>query len=71
MTNRIVKTRYDDDSAVTILNPLSSEHSGKLIVIFEDAYGDFDMNMMTEEAVMMNHNITEKELEEFKNDEQS
>lgn len=73
MTNRIVKTKYDDDSdsAVTILKPLSSEHENKLIVIFEDAYGEFGINLMTEKAVMINHNLTEEELKEFKDDEQA
>jgi len=71
MTNRVVKTKYDEDNAVTILKPLSSEHDGKLIVIFEDAYGDFGINLMTEKGVMNNYQITEKEIEEFKSDEQA
>jgi hypothetical protein len=70
MTNRVVKTKYDDEgSAVTILKPLSSEHENKLIVIYEDAYGEFGINLMTERAIINNHHVTEEELEEFKNDE--
>lgn len=71
MTNRVVKTKYDEDNAVTILKPLSSEHEGKLIVVFEDAYGDLNMNLMTEDAVKLNYYVTDEEIEDFKKDEQA
>ena len=70
MTNRVVRTKYDDEgSAITILKPLSSEHENKLIVIYEDAYGEFGINLMTDRAVMNNYNVTEEELKEFKDEE--
>ena len=69
MTERLVKTKYNDDSAITLLNPLSNEHENKLIVIFEDAYGSIEMNLMTDKAIIMNYDITKEELVKFRNNE--
>ena len=47
---------YDDDSAMTLLKPISEEYNNQLLVIYEDAYGEavletiagFDIKLLRE-----------------------
>ena len=40
-------TVYIDDMALTFMKPLSGEHEGKLLKVYEDAYGDLQSEYMT------------------------
>ena len=39
-------TVYIEDMAYTFMKPLSGEHEGKLLKIYEDAYGDMQSEYM-------------------------
>jgi len=40
MNTRKAITIYDEDSAMTLVKPLSGQYSNQLFVIHEDAYGE-------------------------------
>lgn len=47
----------DDAYTLTLMKPASSEYNGKLIVIYEDAFGDVNLNIMTPQAIFKNYGV--------------
>jgi hypothetical protein len=44
-------TIYNDDTAFTFIKPLSADHEGELIMLFEDAYGDMNTKYLRIEEI--------------------
>ena len=58
----------EDESMITIMKPMSGMFSGRLLVIFEDAFGEVDTKIMTIQGIMKNYlpnSVTKNELELF------
>lgn len=58
-------TLHIDDTAYTFMMPLSAEHNGKLLKIYEDAYGDMNTCFMSIQEIIdlyKNHNESVLEL---------
>lgn len=47
----------DDAYTLTLMKPASSEYNEKLIVIYEDAFGDVNLNIMTPQAIFKNYGV--------------
>ena len=63
--------RPNDEEALTFLKPFSGEWGNHLIVIFEDAYGDYGSSMLHRKSILEKYNIDEETLDEiFKKIEQ-
>lgn len=58
-------TIYDEDSAVTILKPLSGEHTNELFVVYEDAYGEATGVLAKMDDMKLSLNLTNEEFEEI------
>lgn len=43
----IVITTPSEDGMITLLKPTSSEHHDKLFVVYEDAYGDYNFDILS------------------------
>ena len=65
--NLVIMESEDSDYVLTIMKPMSTEHSGKLIVLYEDAFGDVNMNIMLPKGIVANYNVDIEKLEEFTN----
>jgi hypothetical protein len=65
MVNRKVITFFDEDIAITILKPYSSEHNNKYYVIYEDAYGEIIGTLLTKNEITLKFNLSNEELNEF------
>lgn len=61
----IVLGNEEDEFALTIMNPMSGAHDGKLFVIFEDSFGDADLKIMTPKAIAKNYNVDLEEITVF------
>ena len=55
-------TIYIDDMALTFMKPLSEEHEGKLLKVYEDAYGDMKSEYMTINEIQIKFEISGIEL---------
>lgn len=64
-------TLEHEDSVITIMKPLSGEFTTQVLVIYEDAYADIDMRLMTPDAVASNYGVDIQEIEEFLGDRQT
>jgi len=58
--NSISIPRGDGDAALTFLKPKSGGYEDHLIVIFEDAYGDFGASMMHRKTIQEKHDLDEE-----------
>ena len=58
--NSISISRGDDDAALSFLKPKSGGYDDHLIVIFEDAYGDFGASMMHKKTIQEKHDLDEE-----------
>ena len=58
--NAISISRGDDDAALSFLKPKSGGYEDHLIVIFEDAYGDFGASMMHKKTIQDKHDLDEE-----------
>ena len=61
----IILTQEEGDFALTIMYPMSGEYSGKLFLIYEDAFGEADFKIMTPEAIAKNYNVSLEEINVF------
>jgi CBS-domain-containing membrane protein len=67
MNTRKAITIFDEDSALTLLRPYSDEHSDKLIVIHEDAYGEAVGIVTPISELRTRLNICDEEFDEILN----
>jgi hypothetical protein len=56
---------YDDDSAMTLLKPISEEYNNQLLVIYEDAYGEAVLEIKSIEDIKKNFINTDEEFNEI------
>ena len=56
---------YDDDSAMTLLKPISKEYNNQLLVIYEDAYGEAVLEIKSIEDIKKNFINTDEEFNEI------
>jgi hypothetical protein len=61
----IVFSNEDSEFALTIMYPMSGEYEGRLFVLYEDAYGDADLKIMTPEAIAKNYDVSLEEINVF------
>lgn len=61
----IVLTNEYDNCALTLMYPMSSEHEGKLFVIYEDALGDVQFKIMKLNAICLNYDVDETKVNSF------
>lgn len=61
----IILTEEDGEFALTIMYPMSGEHSGRLFVLYEDSLGDVDFKIMTPDAIIKNYGVSSEEIKEF------
>lgn len=61
----IVLGQEDSEFALTIMIPMSGEHDGRLFVLYEDAFGDADLKIMTPKAIAKNYNVDLEEINVF------
>jgi len=61
----IVLGNEDGEFALTIMNPMSGAHDGKVFVIYEDAFGEADLKIMTPKAVSNNYDVDLEEINVF------
>jgi len=66
-TDRTIITIFQEDISYTFLKPFSGEYNDHLIVICEDAYGDFISGIMNKELVHEKYNIDEKIIKDIFN----
>jgi hypothetical protein len=66
-TQRKSSTIFDEDSALTLFKPFSGEHKGKLIVIHEDAYGEFYGMLTPIKEIKRKFSLSEEEFDEIVN----
>jgi hypothetical protein len=64
---KAVVIHEEDFSALTILKPFSEEYLNYLIVISEDAHGEFSGKLMTKTDLKSRLNLSEEEFEEMQN----
>lgn len=64
-TDRTIITIFKEDVSFTFLKPFSGEHINKLIVICEDAYGDFIGGIMNRKTIHEKYNIDKKIIEDI------
>lgn len=60
-------TIYDEDMACTFMKPLSEEHAHKLIMIYEDAYGDMRCEFVDIPYIKKAFNLIDEEIQELIN----
>ena len=65
MNKRKAVTIHDEDAATTFLRPYSAEWKDYLIVIEEDAYGEFRGILKPIKEIKSSLNITDEELHEM------
>ena len=65
MKERKAITLLDEDTATTFLRPYSDEHRNCLIVVTEDAYGEFTGVLTPIKKIKGNLNITDEEIDEM------
>lgn len=58
-------TLEHEDSVITIMKPMSGEFTKQVIVVYEDAYGEVDMRLMTPQGVSSNYGVDLQEIELF------
>lgn len=58
-------TLEHEECALTIMKPLSGKFPTQVIAIYEDAYGEVDMRIMTPQAISSNYGIDLQEIELF------
>lgn len=56
---------FDEDNSITLMKPFSGEHQGKLIVIHENAYGDFYSMLTPINEIKKKLNISDEEFREI------
>lgn len=61
----IILCSEDGDYCITLLYPSSSSYGDKLIVIYEDAYGDVDLKIMKSDVIAKNYNVSIDEINTF------
>jgi len=61
----IVLTNEEGEFALTIMYPMSGEYEGRIFVLYEDAWGDADLKIMTPKAVAKNYNVSLEEINVF------
>ena len=54
-------------ATLTFLKPQSGEHENHLIVVYEDAYGDFSTGMMQKTTIQERYSLPEETLENIFN----
>lgn len=55
-------TVYIDDMAYTFMKPLSGEHEGELLKIYEDAYGDMKSEYMRIHEILKEYGLIVKDI---------
>lgn len=63
--DNIVLTNEEAEFALTIMYPMSGEYEGRLFVLYEDAFGDADLKIMTPKAVAKNYDVSLDEINVF------
>lgn len=58
-------TLYDEDMAMTLLKPISSEYNNYLIVIYEDAYGEMTAKLTPIITLRKNFSGGDEEFDEI------
>ena len=61
----IVLGHEEGEFAITLMIPMSGEHDGRVFVIYEDAFGDAELKIMTPEAVAKNYDVDLDEINKF------
>lgn len=65
MKERKAISLFDEDSAMTFLRPYSDEYRNCLIVVTEDAHGEFNSVITPIKDIKGKLNITDEELAEM------
>lgn len=66
--NRKVVTLFrDEETSLTFLKPHSGEWENHLIVVYEDAYGDFGGSIMHKDTIKERYEIDDKTITEIFN----
>lgn len=58
-------TIHIEDMAFTFMKPLSGEHNGKLLKVYEDAYGDMKAEYMRIEDIKDRYEISDVDFNTF------
>lgn len=58
---------HDEDRSISLLKPISGEHDNKYIFIYEDAYGDYDFDMLPKDKISLKYKIPVQKLDEALN----
>lgn len=53
----------DEDRSLTLLKPFSLEHSDQFHVIYEDAYGDCEHDLLTKNKIALKYNLPEDRIQ--------
>lgn len=61
----IVLTEEEGEFALTIMYPMSGEYQDRLFVLYEDAFGEADLKIMTPKAIVKNYNVSLDEINVF------
>ena len=61
----IILTQEEGEFALTIMYPMSGEYEGRLFVLYEDAFGDADLKIMTPKAIAKNYDVSLDEINVF------
>ena len=59
--------KHNDDNAITLLKPMSGEHEGEILTIYEDAYGNLQTGFLRKEEIYRQYDISIQEIDEFLN----
>ena len=61
----IILSNEENEFALTIMYPMSGEYEGRLFVLYEDAFGEADLKIMTPKAIAKNYNVSLDEINVF------
>lgn len=61
----IVVTLYHEDKSLTLVRPASAYHARKIIVIYQDAYGEVNQELLTISEMAEKYTIPIKVLRQF------
>lgn len=64
---RNAATIFDEDTAITIMKPFSNAYKGKIMVIYEDQYGEIVTNFEDIEEFRLRYDVDDEEFNELLN----
>ena len=64
-TTRPAITIFDEDTALTLLEPFSQEHQNMIIVVYEDAYGELVAMLESKNDLKTRLNLSDEEFNDI------